>query len=645
MSRSSRSAPWSRCCSRPRESGGGRDRRRGVRRALRAPDRRRRDGAQPAHAGAHGRPTGNRGRTPGHRLLETLGAGRPVRVDRWSICPDDAGEAAHAIRAARMNQWIFYMAESLRMRYRGSRYPSGTPRPSGSFTYRIGWHNPAHDGPSRLRRVARPPAPGLAVPIYRDDLRRLRHAGLGLRKIDDGRSSFLLESVEGGETWGRYSFLGSRPAAVFRAHRRQAARSSSDGKTETLEGTDPFAVLGPTARRAPRGRRARPAPFRRRGGRVLRLRRRAPPREAAVHAHRRPRRARRRVPLHRRAGHLRQPPAHDEGRRPRPPRQGPARGLRRRAGADRRRDRTPRRPGNGPRARGGNGRRRRARTARAAEHDGTASASRPPSSGRKEYILAGDVFQVVLSHRLSAAASTLAVRRLPRAAGGEPVAVHVLPRLGEARWSALARGAGAPRRASASRCGRSPAPARAGASADEDGASSDELLADAKERAEHVMLVDLGRNDVGRVAELGTSRSTELMTVERYSHVMHLVSHVRGALAPGTTRSTSLRACFPAGTVSRRAQDPRDGDHRRARAAPPRPLRRRGRLLRPPRQPGPRIAIRTLVYERRRAYVQAGAGIVADSDPGARVRGDAATRAAALLRALELARDRSWRRA
>ena len=85
-------------------------------------------------------------------------------------------------------------------------------------------------------------AGGLAVPIHRTIFADFDTPVSAFAKIDDGRSSFLLESVEGGETWGRYSFLGSRPAAVFRAHHGQCTLER-DGRTETLEGTDPFAVL------------------------------------------------------------------------------------------------------------------------------------------------------------------------------------------------------------------------------------------------------------------------------------------------------------------------------------------------------------------------------------------------------------------
>ena len=99
---------------------------------------------------------------------------------------------------------------------------------------------------------------------------------------------------------------------------------------------------------------------------------------------------------------------------------------------------------------------------------------------------------------------------------------------------------------------------------EEDDRLRDELLADPKERAEHVMLVDLGRNDVGRVSEVGSVRVTELMDVRRYSHVMHIESTVVGTLAEGRRASDALRAIFPAGTLSGRPQGAGDGDHRRA---------------------------------------------------------------------------------
>ena len=127
---------------------------------------------------------------------------------------------------------------------------------------------------------------------------------------------------------------------------------------------------------------------------------------------------------------------------------------------------------------------------------------------------------------------------------------------------------------------------RRGATEEEDRRLAEELLADPKERAEHIMLVDLGRNDVGRVARYGTVELTDVMTIERYSHVMHITSNVTRQLADGQRR---LRrpAGLPAGRHGlRRAEGAGDADHRRAGAAPPRALRRRRRLRRLQRQHG-----------------------------------------------------------
>jgi anthranilate synthase component 1 len=172
-----------------------------------------------------------------------------------------------------------------------------------------------------------------------------------------------------------------------------------------------------------------------------------------------------------------------------------------------------------------------------------------------------------------------------------------------------------------------------GRDAEEDAALSEDLLADEKELAEHRMLVDLGRNDVGRVACYGTVRVPELMAVERYSHVMHLCSQVEGELREGLGAIDVLRACFPAGTVS---------------GAPKIRAMEIIEELEPVRR-GPyagavgylgygggsmdtAIAIRTVVVHDGRAFVQAGAGIVADSDPK-REYEETLNKARALLRA------------
>ena len=144
---------------------------------------------------------------------------------------------------------------------------------------------------------------------------------------------------------------------------------------------------------------------------------------------------------------------------------------------------------------------------------------------------------------------------------------------------------------------------------------AEELLADPKERAEHVMLVDLGRNDVGRVAQYGTVELSDVMTVEQYSHVMHITSNVNGQLPADKTAFDALTACLPAGTVSGapkvRAMEIIDEvePHRRGPYAGAVGYIDFGGNM------DTCIALRTIVIQDDKAYVQAGAGIVADSVP------------------------------
>ncbi len=239
----------------------------------------------------------------------------------------------------------------------------------------------------------------------------------------------------------------------------------------------------------------------------------------------------------------------------------------------------------------------------------------------KEYIAAGDIFQVVLSQRLSRETPATpfsiyrALRRLnpspymfffdfdglvdetPFYLIGASPEVHV--RL-EGQTAALRPIAGTRRR------GRSP---------DEDTALEKELLADPKERAEHVMLVDLARNDLGRVCEYGTVHVPEQMVIERYSHVMHIVSHTEGKLRPEHDAFDLLRATFPAGTVSGAPKirameiiDELEGEPRGPYAGAVGYFSYDGSM-------DTCIAIRTMTMRGQTVSVQAGAGIVADSDP------------------------------
>ncbi|MFI0819281.1 anthranilate synthase component I [Streptomyces sp. NPDC021098] len=182
-----------------------------------------------------------------------------------------------------------------------------------------------------------------------------------------------------------------------------------------------------------------------------------------------------------------------------------------------------------------------------------------------------------------------------------------------------------------------------GATPQEDAALAEELMADPKERAEHLMLVDLGRNDLGRVCEPGSVEVVDFMSVERYSHVMHIVSTVTGELAEGRTAFDVLTACFPAGTLSG--------------APKPRAMQiieelepsRRGLYggcvgyLDFAGDSDTAIAIRTALLREGTAYVQAGAGVVADSDPTAE-DAECRNKAAAVLRAVHAANRLTSRR-
>ena len=176
---------------------------------------------------------------------------------------------------------------------------------------------------------------------------------------------------------------------------------------------------------------------------------------------------------------------------------------------------------------------------------------------------------------------------------------------------------------------------RRGATTKEDKALEQELLADPKERAEHVMLVDLGRNDVGRVAQFGTVDLTEVMVVERYSHVMHISSEVQGRLRDGLDAFDALKACLPAGTVSGapkvRAMEVIDSiePHRRGPyAGAVGYIDYRGNM-------DTCIALRTMVVKDGKVHVQAGCGVVADSDPTAEYE-ETLNKARALISAIEL---------
>jgi len=257
-----------------------------------------------------------------------------------------------------------------------------------------------------------------------------------------------------------------------------------------------------------------------------------------------------------------------------------------------------------------------------------------------EYIRAGDIFQVVVSQRLSVPLSVdpFEVYRTLRVVNPSPFmfflrtpectlvgsSPEIMVRVVEGKVTVRPL-AGTRRR---------------GATEEEDRRLAEELLADPKERAEHVMLVDLGRNDVGRVAKYGTVEISDVMVIERYSHVMHITSNVTGQLPADRDAFDALAACLPAGTVSGapkvRAMEVIDElePHRRG------PYAGAVGYIDFAGNMDTCIALRTIVVQNGTAYVQAGAGIVADSVPATEYE-ETLNKARGLLKAIEITEERA----
>ena len=254
----------------------------------------------------------------------------------------------------------------------------------------------------------------------------------------------------------------------------------------------------------------------------------------------------------------------------------------------------------------------------------------------KEYIAAGDIYQVVLSRRFETELSVDAftVYRALRHVNPSPYMFFI--RMGErsivgASPEMLVRVEGR-HAVTHPIAGTRPR----GKTDEEDMRLAEELKRNEKERAEHVMLVDLGRNDIGRVCDYGTVRVPTFMTLERYSHVMHMVSVVEGQLAEGNDRLDALVSCFPAGTVSgapkvRAMQiiNELEPTRRGLYAGAVGYLDFAGNL-------DFCIAIRSILLEGGKAYIQSGGGIVADSNPTAEFE-ETRDKARAMIRALEIA--------
>ena len=447
---------------------------------------------------------------------------------------------------------------------------------------------------------------GKLVPVYREVFADHDTPVSAFRKIDDGPYSFLLESVEGGEKWGRYSLLGSRPSVVFTA-RGAKCEIHSGGKTRAGS-KPPLEELA--ALLAEHQAIALPGLPRFCGGAVgyfgydtVRWFERLPetsrddlglPDAVFLFGDV--------VSVFDNLTHTLKVVTHARGGKDpdQAYRDAVAKLEQEVARLRRPLDWSEPEPGEAPAA-----------PTSTLEREAFMRAV----DVAKEHIRAGDIFQVVLAHRMSAAVKRPAFEAYRALRVTNPSPYMYFLRLGD-----FALAGSSPevlvRRTDTTVEVRPIAGTRPrGRTPEEDKRLEEELRASEKERAEHVMLVDLGRNDIGRVSEFGTVETNEYMVVERYSQVMHLVSNVRGRVSPDLAPLDIVRACFPAGTVSGapkvRAMEIIDALE---------PLRRgvyagavghfdyHGNL-------DLAIAIRTLVYANGRAYWGAGAGIVADSDP------------------------------
>ena len=492
--------------------------------------------------------------------------------------------------------------------------------------------------------MLRDAAPGLRIPVWSEFLFDSDTAVTAYHKLKEGPFGFLLESVVGGEQWARYSFLGSRPREVWLLQGDSVSLWTPGNSWRPVDAADPMDDLRARLTRA--DPRADPGLPRFWGGAVgyfgydfvRRIERLGPgPRDdqgfpeavvmfsdvvVAVDN------------LHGRAMAITTIETGGDAS---------AATLKRRYNeAAERLARTVDRL--------------RSRAAPAPLELAPAAADEPGFTSNfderafkdavrriKDYITAGDAFQVVLSQRLATPfeEDPFQLYRAIRTINPSPYLFNldfgdfqivgsspeVLVRL-EDGVVTVRPIAGTRRR------GRTPA---------EDRGLAEELAADEKELAEHRMLVDLGRNDVGRVSEYGTVTVPELMKVERYSHVMHLCSQVEGRARKGLSALDVLGACFPAGTVSGapkiRAMEIIDELEPTARGPYAGAV---GHIGWGGAQMDTAIAIRTMMVRDGVARIQAGAGIVADSDPEREYR-ETLSKARALLRAVEMATAASGR--
>ncbi|PLX88079.1 MAG: anthranilate synthase component I [Desulfuromonas sp.] len=473
---------------------------------------------------------------------------------------------------------------------------------------------------------------GNLIPVYREILADMETPVSAFRKIDDGSTSFLLESIEGGEKWARYSFLGSGPARMFRCRDRYY-EIVVDGRVESSgEVDDPLARLRDImAVYQPVDIDGLPRFF---GGAVgylgydmVRFVEELPDSnnrdidawdacflltEGLLIFDNMRQKIKVVCNVHLAAGE--------------DPATAYRRGLERIDGLiDKLRQPlpqavAPQSVGNGADL----------------QPNFTPDAFRAAVERCKEYIRAGDIFQVVLSQRFSGdlQADPFDIYRALRTINPSPymfflrfddtlvvgASPEVLVRKEGDRVDVRPIAGTRPR----------------GATTEEDQHLEEDLLADPKECAEHIMLVDLGRNDVGRVSVGGSVEVSELMVIERYSHVMHIVSNVCGRLRPELDAFDVFRAAFPAGTLSGSPKirameiiDELEPSRRGVYGGAVGYFSFSGNM-------DLAIAIRTLVVEGDRVHLQAGAGIVADSDPEMEYQ-ETLNKARGVKRAIEMA--------
>ena len=445
------------------------------------------------------------------------------------------------------------------------------------------------------------------VPVYREVFADHDTPVSAFRKIDEGPYAFLLESVEGGEKWGRFSLLGSRPSRVFIA-RGERCEIHEGGKVTPCKG-HPVEELGELLRR----NQAVPLPGLPRfcGGAVgyfaydaVRWFEKLPSKakddlglpdavflfgdvvsvfDNLTHTMK--------VVTHARGG--KDPGAAWDA-------------AERRLEAEVERLRRPLAWSEPPAAMGEPAVPR----SSIARDDFLEAVERA-----KEYIRAGDIFQVVLSHRMTADVRQPAFEAYRALRVTNPSPYMYFLRLGEFALVGSSPEALVRRTDNLVEVRPIAGTRPRGRGPEEDQRLEEELRASDKERAEHVMLVDLGRNDVGRVSEFGTVETNEYMKVERYSQVMHLVSNVRGRGRAQLQPLDIVRACFPAGTVSGAPKvrameiiEELEPVRRGVYAGAVGHFDYHGNL-------DLCIAIRTLVFADGKAHWGVGAGIVADSEP------------------------------